>query len=64
MFMAVCLYEWFAFPCKIEKWSCEFGIALDESSVEVTEAKEFLDILYGLGLGPILDCFKLDWVHA
>jgi hypothetical protein len=60
----VCPYEWFTFLCKIEKWSCEFGVVFDKSSVEVTEAKEFLDIFYGLGSGPILDCFKFDWIHA
>ena len=62
--MAVCPNEWFAFLSKVKERSCELGIVLDETSVEVTEAKEFLDIFNGLGPWPILDCFKLDWVHA
>jgi hypothetical protein len=57
-------YEWFAFLCEIEKQLCEFRVVLDESSVEVTEAKEFLDIFNGLGLWPISDCFKLDRIYA
>jgi hypothetical protein len=60
----VCPYEWFAFLCKIEEWPYEFRVVLDESSVEVTEAKEFLDIFNSFGSWPIFNCFKFDWIHA
>ena len=30
-------YEWFAFLCQVEQWSCELGVILDEVAIEVTE---------------------------
>jgi hypothetical protein len=61
--MAFCPNEWFAFSSKVKEWPGEFGVVLDESSIEVTEAKEFLDIFNGFGSWPIVDCFKFDWVY-
>jgi hypothetical protein len=63
-FVVVCPYEGFAFLYKVEEWSCQLGVVLDKLSVEVTESEKFLDIFYSLGLRPIFDCFKFNWVHA
>jgi hypothetical protein len=70
-------YEGFAFPCKVEEWSCKFGVILDEASVEVTESEEFLDeasvevteseefldVFYSFGSQPVFDGFEFNWVH-
>jgi hypothetical protein len=55
-----CPYEWFAFLCKVEKWSCEFRVVFDKSPIEVAKAKEFLDIFNGFGSWPIFNCFEFD----
>jgi hypothetical protein len=62
--VVVCPYEWFALFRKIEKRSCEFRVVFDESSVEVAETEEFLDVFNGLGSRPIFNCFKFDQIHA
>jgi hypothetical protein len=64
MFVTVYPYEGFAFSCKVKEWSCQLRVVLDKMSVEVTESKEFLDVFYNLGLRPVLDGFKFNWVHA
>jgi hypothetical protein len=47
--MAFCPNEWFAFPSKVKERPGEFRVVPDESSIEVTEAKEFLDIFDSFG---------------
>jgi hypothetical protein len=61
--MSFCPNEWFAFLSKVKEWAGEFRVVFDETSVEIAEAKEFLDIFDRLGSWPITNCFKFDWIH-
>ena len=43
------------------KWASNMGIVINESAVEIGEAKEGLHILNILGLGPLGDSLNFGW---
>ena len=45
------------------KQNCDFGISMNETTVEVGEAEEGLNILDSLWYGPILDDLEFVWGH-
>src|SRR5882672_3972006 len=49
---------------KMCKWNCDFGISVDETTVEVGETEEGLNILDFLRFGPILDNLDLVLGHG
>ena len=46
------------------KLNCDFGISVNEVTVEVGKAEERLNILDFLGYGPILDDLDFVWGHC
>src|SRR5882672_11373740 len=49
---------------KTRKWNCDFGISVNEMTVEVGETEEGLNILDFLRFGPILDNLDLIRGHG
>jgi hypothetical protein len=52
------------FTSKMSKGNDNFGVVIDESSIEVRKPKERLNILDSTGFGPILDDLDLCLVHG
>ena len=52
------------FASKTGKGNDNFGIVIDESSIEVRKPEERLNVLDSLGFGPVLDDLDLGLVHG
>src|SRR5467141_3137080 len=48
----------------MHKRNCDFGISVNEMTIEVGETKEGFNILDFLRFGPILDNLDLVWGHG
>jgi len=49
---------------KMHKWKCDFGISVNEMTVEVGKAEERLNILDFSWCWPILDDLDFVWGHG
>src|SRR5882672_4258986 len=48
----------------MHKWNCDLGISVNETTVEVGETEEGLNVLDFPRFGPILDNLDLVWGHG
>jgi hypothetical protein len=53
-----------SFPSKAHKRNGDTGVIVNETTVEIGEAEEGLNIFDFLGLGPILDDLDFSRVHG
>src|SRR5882672_1374104 len=49
---------------KTHKWNSDFGVTINEMTIEVCKTGKGLNILYFPGLGPILDDLDFVWGHG
>src|SRR5882724_10607905 len=49
---------------KTREWDCDFGISIDEMTVEIGKAKEGLNVLDFSWCWPILDNLDFVWGHG
>jgi len=52
------------FSCKMSEWDDYVGIVEDETSVEVGESQEGLNVFYFLWFRPLLNCFHFSVGHG
>ncbi|KIO06650.1 hypothetical protein M404DRAFT_138594 [Pisolithus tinctorius Marx 270] len=50
--------------CEASEWNDNVRVVINESSVEICEAKERLDVLHLLQLRPVTDCLNLLGRHG
>ncbi|KIO00223.1 hypothetical protein M404DRAFT_153301 [Pisolithus tinctorius Marx 270] len=50
--------------CEVSEWNDDVGAVINESSVEICEHKEGLDVSHLLQLRPVMDCLNLLGRHG